>query len=475
MRTAVDDPLWRGLVAVHVDDDRDRRVEAGPEALGQQVVRLARRLLLRLRPLVGGAEADESRRAGSHQGHQEHHREHDLRVSRDEPAPAGDGSLLPTRFRIVERAQERDLQPVDLVPELREHCDQQRVRDQHGSENAERRADAELRHEVEAEDGEAAHGDRDRQACEQHRPACRRARLGGGVCRRHAVVQQLSEACDDEQRVVDADTEPDHRDEQRRDRVDVGQSGEEEKQEERGGHRRDGERERNRRRHEGAEDDHQDDQGREQAEQFLRSLLDGRELGVAVELHLHTSRLDRRADSILDGDDRLAILLVDHPVELSLRVRDAAVVGDGVLGERCLDALEACLVLRRLELRPAERRDRLVDRLLALGRVEPLSRWNGKHDVQHAALLFGELCLDQVRRLLRVRAGDLELVAKRTGERDGEDDEHGENAQPRADDAPGVRRAAPHPPRQPPGRKSFVRCPPFCAVRHLTSSRRVRL
>ena len=195
------------------------------------------------------------------------------------------------------------LQPVDLVPELREHCDEQRVRDQHGGENAERRADAELRHEVEAEDGEAAHGDRDRQAGEQHRPARRSARLGGGIGRRHAVVQQLTEPRDDEERVVDADTDPDHRDEQRRDRVDVGQSGEEEEQEERCRDGRDGERERNRRRHERAEDDEQHDQGREQAEQLLRSLLDRRELRIAVELDGHARRLDRLADSILDGDD----------------------------------------------------------------------------------------------------------------------------------------------------------------------------
>ena len=241
-------------------------------------------------------------------------------------------------------------------------------------------------------------------------------------------MQELAEPRHDEQRVVDADADPDHRHEQRRDRVDVGQPREEEQEQERGGDGRDGERERNRRRHEGPEDDEQHDQGREQAEQLLCSLLDRRELGVAVELHLHAGGLDRLADSVLDCNDRLAILLIDHPVELGLRVRDAAVVGDGVLGERRLDALEAGLVFRRLELRPAEPRDGLVDRLLVLGRVEPLSRWNGKHDVQHAALLLGELRLDQIRSLLRVGSGDLELVAERSGERDDEDDQHGEDA-----------------------------------------------
>ncbi len=285
-------------------------------------------------------------------------------------------------------------------------------------------------------------------------------------------MQELAEPRHDEERVVDADTEPDHRHEQRRDRVDVGQPGQEEQEEERGRNGRDGERERDRRRHEGAEDDQQDDQCREQAEQLLRSLLERRELRIAVELHLHAGRLDRLADSFLDGNDRLAILLVDHAVELSLRVRDAPVVGNGVLGERRLDALEACRLLRGLELGPAEVRDRLVDRLLPFRRVEPLPRRSREDDVQHAALLLGELGLDQVGRLLGVGARDLEFVTERAGERDDEDDEHGEDAQPGADDAPGIRGAAPHPAGQAPGRKSFVRCPPLCAVRHLTSSRR---
>ena len=110
------------------------------------------------------------------------------------------------------------------------------------------------------------------------------------------------------------------------------------------------ERDRDRRRDERAEDDEQHDERREQPEQLLRSLLDRRELRVAVELHGHAGGLDRLADRLLDGNDRRAILLVDHPVELGLRVRDAPVVGGRVVGERRLDALEAGLVLRRLEL-----------------------------------------------------------------------------------------------------------------------------
>ena len=177
----------------------------------------------------------------------------------------------------------------------------------------------------------------------------------------------------------------------------------------------------------------------------------------------YAGRSDRLTDSVLHGNDRLAVLVVDDTVELGLRVRDAPVVGDGVLGERCLDALEACRVFRRLEFRPAELRDRLVDRLFPFWRVEPLPRGSREDDVQDATLLFDELGFDQVRRLLRVRAGDLELVAERSGERDREDDEHDEDADPGADDAPRIRRAAPHPTGQAPGRKSFVLCSSLCA------------
>ncbi len=286
-------------------------------------------------------------------------------------------------------------------------------------------------------------------------------------------MQQLAEARDDEQRVVDTDPDSDHRDEQRGDRVDVGQPREDEEEEERGCYRRDGEHDRDRRRHERPEDNEQHDERREQPEQLLGSLLEGRELRIAVELHGHSCGLDRLADGLLHGDDRLAVLLVDDPVELRLRVRDAPVVGGRVVGERALDALEAGLVLRRLELRGLQARDRFVDRLLSLGRVEALAGGGREDDIQDAALLLRELGLDEIGRSLRVRARNLELVTERATERSDDEDEDGKDADPRADDAPRVHCAPPRPARQRPCRKSLVRCPPLGAVRHLTSSRRV--
>ena len=64
---------------------------------------------------------------------------------------------------------------------------------------------------------------------------------GGGLAGFVTVVQQLSEAGDDEQRIVDADAEPDHRQQQRCDVVEREDVRAEEQQEESRGHRDDGE------------------------------------------------------------------------------------------------------------------------------------------------------------------------------------------------------------------------------------------
>ena len=101
-------------------------------------------------------------------------------------------------------------------------------------------------------------------------------------------------------------------------------------------------------------------------------------------------------------------------------------------------------------------RDRLLDRRLARGRVEPLALGRREDDVQDRALLGGELRLDQVGRLLRVRPGDLELVAQRTADRPDEDDQDDDDADPAEDDTPGMRRACAHPARERARRQSFV-------------------
>ena len=113
-------------------------------------------------------------------------------------------------------------------------------------------------------------------------------------------------------------------------------------------------------------------------------------------------------------------------------------------------------VLRRGELGGPQLRDRRRDRGLALGRVEPLALGRGEHEVQDAALLGGELGLDQVGRALRVGARDLELVLEAAADGHDEHDERGDDAEPRDDNAPCVVRTGAHPAGQCAGRKSLV-------------------
>ena len=182
---ALVDLVGRLRIAVHVDDDRDRAVEARSEALGEQVVGPAAGLRRGLRALVGGAEAHQRRRRGQHDDAEQDEREHDARVRGHEPAVASDRGLVARRLGVVQRPQERHLQPVDLVPEERQYREQQRVGDQHGGEHAEGAADAELGDEVEAEEGEPRHRDGDGQSGEEH------GATRGGIRprRRHLAVR----------------------------------------------------------------------------------------------------------------------------------------------------------------------------------------------------------------------------------------------------------------------------------------------
>ena len=356
------------------------------------------------------------------------------------------------------------------MPELREHGDEERVRQEDSRQDTERRADAELRNEVEAEEGEAGDGDRDRQAREDRRSASGRTGLRRGVARRQPFVEQLPKARDYQERVVDADAEPDHRDEQRRNRVDVGEAREDEEEQECRHQGDECERDGHHSRDEGAEHDQEHDQRGEQAENLLDSLLDRRELGVAVVLDGDPCGLDRLANGLLHGLDPRAILRIDHAVELRLRVRDPAVVGERVLVEGIADAGDAGVPVRRLagwgELVGLEFRDRLLDRCAALGSVEALARRRREDEVQDTALFLDELRLDEVGRPLRVGAGNRELVLQAAADGGDEEDEPGDDAEPREHDPPRVRRARPHPARQRSGREALVRQSSFLLFHH---------
>ena len=101
--------------------------------------------------------------------------QHHLRVRRDEPPPARDRRPLLSFARLVDGAQ-AEAAAVDLLAEQRQDCRQQRVREQHRGQHAERAADPELGDEVEPDQRET--GDRDR-----HRDAGEDDRASGGGAR----------------------------------------------------------------------------------------------------------------------------------------------------------------------------------------------------------------------------------------------------------------------------------------------------
>ncbi len=255
-----------------------------------------------------------------------------------EPAPARDEGLLAAFLGVVHRSQERHFQPIDLVAEQRQHGEEERVRDQHGRQDAESAAHPELRDEVEADEGQAADRDGDRETGEEHGSPGGGAGLRRGVARRQPFVEELSEARHDEQRVVDSDPEADHRDQDRRDRVDCRHAREDEQEEERRHQRHDREHDRNQHRDERAEDDQEHDDRREQPESLGDSLLERRELGLAVVLDGDANRLDRLTHGVLHCHDLSPVLVLDRLVELRLGVGDATVVGERVLAEGVTDA-----------------------------------------------------------------------------------------------------------------------------------------
>ena len=206
------------------------------------------------------------------------------------------------------------------------------------------------------------------------------------------------------------------------------------------------------------EDEQEDDERGEEAEELLRALLDRRELGVAVELDDDTRRFDGFANSVLHRDDPRSISRLDDVRELRFRVGDPTVLGKGPLGERVADAVYADRVLTRRELRRLELRHRVLDRGLALGRVEPFSFGGREDEVEHRALLGCELRLDQIGGALGVRARDLELVLQAPADCRDEQDEEGEDPQPADDHRPRVVGTPAHPARETTGRQSFVCC-----------------
>ena len=249
---------------------QDLTVEPGAEAVDEQVIRLLRRGVLREVALVGEAEPEREHRHGQDEQHQCSRDRRRPRPVLDDPAPPVGRGLTPRlrrplRHLTLERGEEDaddeddhgewqgDHERIDLEP-----CADERDRDETGgdqspptceldprSREAEQRGEKRERRDdryrhygrgtdrepLDERDTHQQHpeqGDHDREPCEEHGSSCRvdgdRDRLAHGV----PGVELFAMACDDQERVVDPDAEPDHDAEERgeiRYRQDVAQQG----------------------------------------------------------------------------------------------------------------------------------------------------------------------------------------------------------------------------------------------------------
>ena len=251
-------------------------------------------------------------------------------------------------------------------------------------------------------------------------------------------MEELSEARDDEQRVVDPHPEPDHRHEDLGDGVEVSQPRGEEQDEKCAEHRGDREEQRDHRRDERAEQHHQDHEGGDEPDDVAQTLGRRGALGLTRELDLHARSVRDRAQLIFHGDDARPGQLEPGLVVLHVEVGDLATVGQLLRpgAQRVRDRDDIGRVLGEGALRGSARDEHAVNRGGVRFAVERLPVLRRHHDPQRGTLLAAELGGDQVGRLLGVRARDLEVVDQLAVEGCVQPDQDDENRDPREDDAP---------------------------------------
>ena len=243
-------------------------------------------------------------------------------------------------------------------------------------------------------------------------------------------MQRLTEAREDEQRVVDAHAEADHRGEDRRDRVEVGEAGSDGEDREAEGHREDREEDRDQRGQQRAEDDQQDDDRHANANQLGGTLLRLLLYGPSGVGDLDRATGGGRCRGVLEIRDHVGGEVPALPVELHVNEADVALRRDRAT------VLRKRVACARHTIDGLGGSDHLVNGRLVL-RVGELAI--GVEDDRGGVACAGrELLLQEISRLLRVGVRNRELVLQLTAERrrggeDADDDQH-----PDADRAPRV-------------------------------------
>ena len=206
-----------GGVARDVDRDDQRAVGAGSETVRDQVVGPPLRARLRHRPLVGEAEAE--RRHRRRQGEQQDRGADGVR--RRVPSHVG-APPAPPEARGVLAAGAAPVDPVARDPQQRR---QQGDGCEHHHQHDQGDPDAPGGDERDPGDGETQDRHDDGATGEDDRPAGGGQRAADGVLDVAALGEVLTEPGQDEQRVVDADAESDHRSDDDRPAGDVDEVG----------------------------------------------------------------------------------------------------------------------------------------------------------------------------------------------------------------------------------------------------------
>jgi hypothetical protein len=342
--------------------------------------------------------------------------------------PAPEASIGWLWLRTEKRGQPQGLEP---LPDDRKDCGQQRDRREHGGCHGEGRRVPERGDERDPRDDEREQRDHYGAAGEHDRGSGGRDRHCNRLVQSQALAPLGAVPADEEERVVDADPEPDHRGEGWRDRRDCEEVAHEPDQRQADEEADDGGDERQAHGHERAEGEREDDHRCDEADDLAALGSRLRELGPdgPASRDLHPSVLSRRS-RVEDLLRELVRQLVPAHVEQNRDERRLLVLAD-LRGALLAERIRSTCNVRQFH-------DRLVgslDRLLRL-RVGDLARVDVEDDRAAPVLLRREALGEQVGGGLAVGAGKAEIVAGVGPERSDQQDERSGRDDPRADHNP---------------------------------------
>lgn len=344
-----------------------------------------------------------------------------FRAARDDARPAlARGRCLSLRALAFERSPAHES----------EQRRQQGERDQHGDDHGEGGAQAHGGQERDAGDQQADQGDDHGQPCHHHGAARGADGVPDGFLYVHALLHLLAVAGDDEQCVVDADGQAQHRRQRRRRGRQLDDACHRGERQQADRHAGDGGQQRQPGRGQSAEGHQQHHERDGDAEHLGVAALAAGAHDAAGELHLQPGLSGRLGDA---RQRRLRPVadLVRRNGEVDVAERDAAVLGDHRRRPR--------LARSPYRLRdPANERERRGQQVAVASLVEGVARRRCHHDTGAGPAGAGELLGEQVDRALSFGTRDAEgTVGRRPqgGRRGADTDQH---HQPDGDHRPPV-------------------------------------